>query len=65
MRPPRSARIGPGIKSRRRFQLLVSEELPNHLIGPLMRVQVNLRREMSELVRGHFHTNVFEHRALD
>jgi hypothetical protein len=65
MRPPRSPGIWPRIEPRGGLERFVAQELPHHLIGTRIRIQMDFRGQMPELVRRDLQPNTPQYRPLD
>jgi hypothetical protein len=65
MHPTRPSSVRPSVEPRRCSERLVSQELPDHLVGTGIRVQMDFRSQMPELMRGDLYADVPQYRALD
>ena len=65
MRAPGPSRVDPGVKPCRRLQIFVAEELPNQLVRPGIRVEVEFRHDVPELMAAQLNADMPEHALLD
>jgi hypothetical protein len=65
VRTPGPSRVDPSVKSCRRLQIFVAEELPNQFVPPGIRVEVEFRPDVPKLVAGQFKADMSEHAFLD
>ena len=65
VRPSGPSRVDSRVELCGGLQILVAEELPNQFVRPRVRVEVDFRREMPELVRSELDTDMPEHAPLD
>ena len=65
MRPSGPSRVDPGVELCRRLQIFVAEELSNQLVRAGIRVEVEFRHDVPELMAAQPNTEMSEHAFLD
>jgi hypothetical protein len=65
MRPPCPSSVRPSVEPRCCSERFVTQELPDHLVGTRIRVQMDFRSQMPELMWRDLYADVPQYGALD